>query len=203
MKKLTHAKTQHAHAFSQFELTKNVLNNLSQFDITPTAKLVLLYLTGCYNPDNADVFPKQSTIATSLGVSERSVVRAVQELCACGLVIIECKNSNRYKFTSSVYDTAAGLQRYNKGCKRVAKGLQERVANTAKTNSAPAFSPADKLTDDSGQIGGLTGDKMSGTCIEQKNEKKTIYAAQYCILCECLYYSAFGWMRSKQNRRKS
>ena len=81
---------------SQFDFTKKTLNNLSQYDITPTAKLVLLYLTSCYNPKHADVFPKQKTIADRLGVSERSVVRAIQELFKAGLILIECKYTNRY-----------------------------------------------------------------------------------------------------------
>lgn len=82
--------------FTQFELTKTILNNLSQYDITPTAKLVLLYLTDCYNPKHADVFPKQKTIALKLGISERSVMRAVQELFKAGLILIEYKHTNRY-----------------------------------------------------------------------------------------------------------
>ena len=81
---------------TQFDLTKKTLNNLSQLDITPTAKLVLLYLTSCYNPKHADVFPKQKTIALKLGISERSVIRAVQELFKAGLILIECKHTNRY-----------------------------------------------------------------------------------------------------------
>lgn len=81
---------------TQFDLTNETLNNLSQYDITPTAKLVLLYLTTCYNPNHADVFPKQKTIANRIGVSERSVVRAIQELFKAGLILIECKYTNRY-----------------------------------------------------------------------------------------------------------
>lgn len=87
---------------TSFELTKGLLNNLSQYEITPTAKLVLLYLASCYNPNKADMFPKQKTIADKIGVSERSVVRAIQELFKAGLIMIECKYTNRYKFTSKI-----------------------------------------------------------------------------------------------------
>lgn len=90
------------HAFSQFKLTNYLLNNLSQFEITPTAKLVLLELSACYNPNKADMFPKQKTLAAKIGVSERSIVRAIQELFKAGLIIIECKYTNRYKFTSKI-----------------------------------------------------------------------------------------------------
>ena len=87
---------------TQFDLTKITLNNLSQYDITPTAKLVLLLLTDCYNPKHADVFPKQKTIAEKLGISDRSVVRAIQELVTAGLILIECKNTNRYILTDKL-----------------------------------------------------------------------------------------------------
>lgn len=93
---------------TSFELTKGLLNNLSQFEITPTAKLVLLYLASCYNPNKADMFPKQKTIADKIGVSERSVVRAIQELFKAGLIIIECKYTNRYKFTSKIVPEPSG-----------------------------------------------------------------------------------------------
>ena len=95
------AKKHAGHGFSQYELTTEIVKNLSQFDITPTAKLVLLYLTTCYNPKNADVFPKQKTIAAKLGISERSVTRAVQELFKAGLILIECKHTNRYKIVAN------------------------------------------------------------------------------------------------------
>lgn len=92
---------------TQFDLTNDILNNLSQFNITPTAKLVLLYLTSCYNPKHAEIFPKQKTIAIKLGISERSVTRAIQELFNEGLVLIECKYTNRYKFTSRIVSQQA------------------------------------------------------------------------------------------------
>ena len=87
---------------TQFDLTNDILNNLSQFNITPTAKLVLLYLTTCYNPKHKEVFPKQKTIAEKLGVSEVSVTRAICELHKEGLVLSERKISNKYVFTSKI-----------------------------------------------------------------------------------------------------
>lgn len=89
-------------AFTQFELSKNVLNNLKHFDLTPTGKLVLLFLVDCYNPKKADMFPKQKTIAEKLGVSEISVTRAISELHKAGLIISERKYTNRYSFTSRI-----------------------------------------------------------------------------------------------------
>ena len=102
MKKENTVKKHATHGFSQFTLTQNLLNNLQQFEITPTAKLVLLYLSSCYNPKKADMFPKQKTIAAKIGVSEASVIRAISELHKHGLIISERKYTNRYKFTSKI-----------------------------------------------------------------------------------------------------
>lgn len=92
------------HAISGFELSKKVLNNLSQFNLKPIAKLVLLYLCDCYNPKHGEMFPKQSTIAQKLGVSEVSVIRAIQELHKEGLLVSERKYINRYRFTSKIVE---------------------------------------------------------------------------------------------------
>lgn len=96
------------HAISGFELSKKVLNNLSQFNLKPIAKLVLLYLCDCYNPKHGEMFPKQSTIALKLGVSEVSVIRAIQELHKEGLLVSERKYINRYRFTSKIVEEQSG-----------------------------------------------------------------------------------------------
>lgn len=133
------------HGFSQFQLTTEIVKNLSQFDITPTAKLVLLYLTTCYNPKKAEIFPKQKTIAAKIGVSERSVVRAVQELFKAGLILIECKTTNRYKI--------------------VAKW------GSYKPENEKVFTQ-DNLSDNSGQNDTSQADNLSPAIYEQKNEQK-------------------------------
>jgi DNA-binding Lrp family transcriptional regulator len=96
------AKKHAGHALRQIDLVNWLLNNLQQFNLKPTTKLVLLYLAGCYNPKHADVFPKQKTIALKMGISEASVIRAISELHKEGLIISERKYTNRYKFTSRI-----------------------------------------------------------------------------------------------------
>lgn len=90
------------HGFSQFELSKRVLNNLYKYDLKPIAKLVLLYLCDCYNPEHGKMFPKQSTIAKKLGVSEVSVTRAIQELHKEGVIISERKYMNSYRLGARI-----------------------------------------------------------------------------------------------------
>lgn len=102
MKNLQKAETHATHGFSQFKLTDRLLKNLNKYELSPAGKLVLLYLSSCYNPKKADVFPKQKTIANKLGISERSVVRAIQELVKGGLIFVESKYTNHYVFSSKI-----------------------------------------------------------------------------------------------------
>lgn len=132
------------HGFTQFELTKRVLNNLSQFKLKPTTINVLLYLTSCYNPKNNYVFPKQKTIASVFNCSERSVIRAIQELVREGLIIVECKCTNRYKFTSKIVGEQA--QNDKKFC-------DNKMSHSNDKNSSQC-------------------DNLSLACIEQKKEQK-------------------------------
>lgn len=90
------------HAITGFELTKKALYISSQYGIKGVTLNVLLYLTTCYNTKNKYVYPKQKTIAQMISASERSVVRAIQELVKAGLIIVECKYSNKYVFTSKL-----------------------------------------------------------------------------------------------------
>lgn len=101
------AKKQSTHVIRQIEILNFLLNNLQQFNLKPTTKLVLLYLAGCYNPKHTEVFPKQKTIALKMGISEASVIRAIQELHKEGLIISERKYTNRYKFTSRILNLGA------------------------------------------------------------------------------------------------
>ena len=95
------------HGLRQVDLLNYLLNNLQQFNLKPTSKLVLMYLAGCYNPKHADVFPKQKTIADKLGISEASVIRAIQDLHKEALIISERKGINRYRFTSRILNLGA------------------------------------------------------------------------------------------------
>lgn len=115
----------------QVELTNFLLNNLQNFNLKPTTKLVLLYLSSCYNPRNADVFPKQRTIADKMGISEASVIRAIAELHKEGLIISERKYSNRYKFTQKLLLNCEKIVFLQDNKKQV-KNLQNETGKLAK-----------------------------------------------------------------------
>lgn len=119
------------HGFSQFELSKEVLNNLSQFNLKPVAKLVLLYLCDCYNPKKEFIFPKQKTIAEKVGVSEVSVTRAISELHKEGLIISERKYTLRYRFTSKIVTEQPQIKQSNIIVKTYQKDIEQPIKKTA------------------------------------------------------------------------
>lgn len=118
------------HGVSQIKLTNYLLNNLQQFDLKPTTKLVLLYLSGCYNPKHADVFPKQKTIADRMGISEASVIRAIQELHKEGLIVSERKYTNRYKFTARILNLGGTVEDLPQDNKMQDETLQNETSET-------------------------------------------------------------------------
>ena len=145
MRRVNTAEKHAEHGFSQIKLTNWLLNNLSQFNLKPTTKLVLLYLSGCYNPKHADVFPKQKTIALQMGISEASVIRAIQELHEEGLIISERKYTNRYRFTSRILNLGGLVEDFSEANKMQVKNYQNERLETC---------------------------NLQPPCIEQKEEQK-------------------------------
>lgn len=90
-------------SMTQFELLNNLVNNLHKFDITPTSKLVLLYLAKCWNPAKGYMYPRISTIARTVGISESSVHRAIKELCKHGILLYDTKSKEKFVFTPIVF----------------------------------------------------------------------------------------------------
>ena len=91
---------------SQFELINAVYKSklFQKVELKPTAKLVLYALIHHYNPMNEDMFPSQKFIAQNLGISEKSVERAVKDLACSRLIMYVTKNVNRYKFTATFFE---------------------------------------------------------------------------------------------------
>ena len=123
---------------SQFELSKITLKNLNRFDLSPTAKLVLLALVDCYNPRTEEIFPKQKTIAEQLGISVSSVIRAIKELAHAQIVIYETKSTNRYKLTPTFFTlvklTAASSQNESLSCSKLPATIHGQKHEEKKNN---------------------------------------------------------------------
>lgn len=113
--------------FSQFELTQSLLQNLNKLKLTATENIILLELSLYYNPKHADIFPKQKTIALKANCSERSVIRAVQSFIKGGLIMVECKYTNRYKFTQKLLNLCGLVKDFKQGDNLSYSGCQNVI----------------------------------------------------------------------------
>ena len=157
MEKAAKTSPQIPQTMTQFRFTNKIINSLALYDITPVSKLVLLYLSSCFNPKNQDVFPKQETISSTLGISKRSVIRAIDDLLNAGLIMLERKGSNRYTFTEKIMKNGDNL--------------------------SPVLMCYDKLSPQTRQNGTLQEDKLSPACHEQTIQPiKNLSQEDYDIL---------------------
>lgn len=129
---------------SQFELINLVYKSklFQKMDLKPTAKLVLYALIHHYNPCNEDMFPSQKFIAQSLGISDKSVERAIKELAASRLIMYITKNVNRYKFTATFFESVkmSDTNRQNVGLTNRQNVGQTYKHEQKKNNSVSSFS---------------------------------------------------------------
>lgn len=117
------------HAFTQFELTTKIVKNLNKYDITPTAKLVLILLTTHYNEEKngAVVFPSMPYISETLGISLTATKQAIKDLVSEGLILQSKRekikgNYNKYIFTQKVHNLTVE-QAENESFKRAESDL--------------------------------------------------------------------------------
>lgn len=89
MQNAKRAQSMSGHAFSQFEITSDLLRNLYKFDLTPVTKLVLLELTTHLNEskNGSVVFPSVGYIAEVLGIGLTACKKAINDLIKEGLII--------------------------------------------------------------------------------------------------------------------
>jgi DNA-binding MarR family transcriptional regulator len=111
MNKALQEKNQHNKKPSQFEVLKAVYWSgiLRENEISPSTKLVLMALVNHYNPDNKDVFPSQEFISKQLGISEKSVQRAIKELKEKSLILYVNTQSGNHYYFSNVFFEQIGL----------------------------------------------------------------------------------------------
>lgn len=91
----------------QFALTKALYFNgfFARTKLTPAAKLLVYGLVQHYNPANPDFYPSQRYLSSQLGVSEKTIERAVKELVANKLLTYVTQGVNHYKFTRLFFDS--------------------------------------------------------------------------------------------------
>lgn len=114
-----------------------VLNRVYAADLPSRAKIIMFYLVNRSNKE-LTCFPAIPRIAKETGMSERTVQRALKELCGKGFV----EKSSRYREnggqSSNLYilltkeeekadDTALGADDANKGASEVENKLPEKI----------------------------------------------------------------------------
>lgn len=105
---------------TQFELSKLLYTSgfLTKINLTPTAKLVLMALIQHYNANNAEMFPSQKFLSLQLGISEKSVERAIANLSNENLISYVTQKVNKYRFTAHFFEQIkmSVNHRQNVGC---------------------------------------------------------------------------------------
>lgn len=96
---------------SGYQLTTALLRGgIARLELNNTASLVLLYLASCYN--GGAIFPRISTIAANVGISEISVKRSIAELlnkqCLMKSKRHNGTNANCYVLTNKILSMYQG-----------------------------------------------------------------------------------------------
>lgn len=90
---------------SQYELVNAIYDSriLSSTKLTPSAKLVLIGIARHYNPAKQDCYPSYSFMCDHLGISKKSMERAIKELVSAGFITYRTQKVNRYRFTGHFF----------------------------------------------------------------------------------------------------
>lgn len=154
-----------ANLISQFELINLIYKSklFQKIDLKPTSKLVLYALVHHYNPSNEDMFPSQKFIAQSLGISEKSVERAVKELADNRLIMYITKNVNRYKFTQTFF-----------GLVKMSDDVRQNVCLNDRQNVGQTYKHEQKKNKDVSFISSYKAEKPRGTQYKTVQETKEL-----------------------------
>lgn len=122
---------------TSFEICKQIYTSglLNKVKLSPSTKLVLIALANHY----PNVFPSQKFIATQLGITTRSVERAIFELKNKGLVIYITKKVNNYKFTNLFLNLIEGGKKF---------GSENLSGNNRKIDGSTSDNLSDKQTNE-------------------------------------------------------
>jgi hypothetical protein len=137
---------------TSFDLSKAVTFSrfFSKIALSPTARLVIICLTGFYNYKKGGLmFPGQKIIAECTGASEKSITNAVNELRSTGLILTVKKNNYlNYYFTQKFFDLVKVAGGDGKNCLKVgvkiADTCHEQIKKNKVTNNSIEFLRFDK-----------------------------------------------------------
>lgn len=132
VKNLNDVKSWNSTSITQFELAKVIYTSgfLNTCNLTATAKLVLMALIQHYNANNAEMFPSQRFLAQQLGISEKSVERAIANLSEEKYIYYVTQRVNRYRFTAYFFE-AVKMSVMNR--QNVGRGIRQNVGETNNT----------------------------------------------------------------------
>ena len=170
---------------TQFELTKNIVTNLKHFDLTPSAKLVLILLTTHYNPANgAVVFPSMPFISETLGLGLTAVKQAINDLIKSGLIIKAKRdkvsgNHNKYLLTLKVrnttYDRSENeLSKQSENDRFIITNKETKKEQTEKVKTVINVDNFEKLKDFAAQKGVKYPAAYARKIIESGNADKVL-----------------------------
>ena len=88
---------------SGYELTYSTIHNIGKYNLTATAKLVLILLTTHYNESKNGnvVFPSMPYIAETLGIGLTATKKAIKDLIEQGLILKSKRNKVRGNLNKS------------------------------------------------------------------------------------------------------
>ena len=131
VKNLNDVESWNSTTITQFELAKVIYTSgfLNKCNLTATAKLVLMALIQHYNANNAEMFPSQKFLAQQLGISEKSVERAIANLSEEKYIYYVTQRVNRYRFTAYFFE-AVKMSVVNR--QNVGRGHRQNVGQTNK-----------------------------------------------------------------------
>lgn len=156
-----------------FELAK-VLYTCGLFgkiELTAGSKLVLWALCSYYNPKKRTVYPAQATLARQLGISEKTVERAVKELKDNDLLLYETRKVNHYAFSAKFWFMT---------------GVRPSLESPA-LSSLREFAQKDKMSEAHRQNVALAHRQNVGQTNNVEKNKKTFYSQKFYSAGEKAY----------------
>ncbi len=181
---LTNELFRNSEKLTGFEFTHSTLKRLYEFDITISAKLVLVFLTTFYNAEKngAVVFPSIQHIADTLGIGQTAVKQAIKDLVQNGLILKsklnKTGNHNKYVFALKVQNPTVKQSESDRFMNRTSnmKKVKEQTAKVC-TNTI-RFAKGEIMTGGSRRNDSLGRKHFQDTNVVVFQKKRTVTDAE-------------------------